>query len=1206
MNLVVPILAFGFSQIGMLWWLVAAAAPLVIHLLNRRRYKVVPWAAVEYLLAALQQRSWRIRFEQWLLLAIRTLLVVLLVLAVAGPYLDRLAGSFAAAEPIHKVIVLDGSYSMAYKPGERTRFELAKDLIRELIARSAQGDGFTLVLMSDPARAVVGTPAFVSDEARDALQRLKNPTSGDLTEAQRSVDEEGLLKELRDLKLPHGGGDLAGALAKVEEIVANAKRENPRLATTEIYFFTDLQRASWDLNTAAGGKRAREQLARLAGSARLAVADLGQEHCENLAVTILRALEPICTTHGPTNLRAEVRNFGSRPQHVNAELLVDGRRVQERAIDVAPRTQQSVSFAYRFESAGDHALEARLVGDPADLLDIDNHRWLIVPVKESVRALIVNGDGSPKDARFLATALDPYRDGSEPVPVQVAVVDGSLLQLDLRQFDCIFLSNVAQFAAGEPQALASYARAGGGLVFFLGDRVDPQYYNEQFGGSRPGQPRILPALLDRPSDVGQYSFDPLGYADPLLHEFKGNDNAGLLSTAITRYFRLKRPDPSAQVALAIRKTGDPAIVAARVAGDGPATGGRSILVALPASFASVDPLTREPWTNWPLKASFPPIVQSLLFAAIGPQGADRNGIVGRPLESSLPAAGAAAGLVLERPDGRKEQIRIATRDEAIRWSYPNTWQSGIYRTEFPSAAAANRMYAVNVDTTESDLAKLAPGELPPELIVFPGLADESQRPTPALGVQNGIERYFLVAVLALLLLETTLASVVRETNPHERHNFPTWLERLFGIPSDAAGEGTVWRLDNSWPLEAWVTLLGGIAIIVLIAAVYATDVGSAGRFRRAAMALLRLTAIGLLLVMIAGWVLRLNPSQLPYLVVIVDDSESMKIADHYDDADLRADIARCVKELGLDGVSRLNQAKTLLLENDAALLQALDGRYKLRVYFCSELARPQTGDLAELRTAIKRLDATGKSTRLGDSLRAILSDQGLSGVAAVVIFSDGITTDGEQLVGQPVARSGNAAGNSPAGSPSGPAAESSAAQSLAAEGGAADFARAKGIPLFTVGLGSGQPLKDIELADLRVPEVAFVDDILTFKFNLTSVGYAGKPLEVRLKNRQTGAVLDKQSVTLPPDHKPLELTLTYRPTEVGQYDFIVEADHLPDEVRYDNNQVERQVSVRKTQIRVLLVQAYPNYEFRYLKNLLERDSTIELKTLLQDADPEYA
>ena len=76
----------------------------------------------------------------------------------------------------------------------------------------------------------------------------------------------------------------------------------------------------------------------------------------------------------------------------------------------------------------------------------------------------------------------------------------------LRRFDCIFLSNVAQFTAGEAHGLANYVRGGGGLVFFLGDRVDAALYNQQLGGGRPGWPRLLPTLLDAPSGAGHVSF----------------------------------------------------------------------------------------------------------------------------------------------------------------------------------------------------------------------------------------------------------------------------------------------------------------------------------------------------------------------------------------------------------------------------------------------------------------------------------------------------------------------------------------------------------------------------------------------------------------------------------------------------------------------------------------------------------------------------
>jgi Aerotolerance regulator N-terminal len=77
------LLAFGFGNLLMLGWLCAAAIPLIVHLWNKRKYREVSWAAVEFLLAALRRNSRRIRVEQWLLLAVRTLLVAMLVVALA-------------------------------------------------------------------------------------------------------------------------------------------------------------------------------------------------------------------------------------------------------------------------------------------------------------------------------------------------------------------------------------------------------------------------------------------------------------------------------------------------------------------------------------------------------------------------------------------------------------------------------------------------------------------------------------------------------------------------------------------------------------------------------------------------------------------------------------------------------------------------------------------------------------------------------------------------------------------------------------------------------------------------------------------------------------------------------------------------------------------------------------------------------------------
>src|SRR5579864_8864844 len=62
----------------------AVSVPIIIHLLNRRRFKIVTWAAMRFLLAAQRKNSRRMRLEQLILLAVRCLLVLLLVLAMGS------------------------------------------------------------------------------------------------------------------------------------------------------------------------------------------------------------------------------------------------------------------------------------------------------------------------------------------------------------------------------------------------------------------------------------------------------------------------------------------------------------------------------------------------------------------------------------------------------------------------------------------------------------------------------------------------------------------------------------------------------------------------------------------------------------------------------------------------------------------------------------------------------------------------------------------------------------------------------------------------------------------------------------------------------------------------------------------------------------------------------------------------------------------
>jgi len=387
---------------------------------------------------------------------------------------------------------------------------------------------------------------------------------------------------------------------------------------------------------------------------------------------------------------------------------------------------------------------------------------------------------------------------------------------------------------------------------------------------------------------------------------------------------------------------------------------------------------------------------------------------------------------------------------------------------------------------------------------------------------------------------------------------PHWLQRLLGIDT-GPGEGTVWSIVHAWPWPPWLTLLVAAGAVALVVGIYLREGRQASRRYRLALAAVRIALVALVLLMIAQVSLALKRTGLPYVAVLLDDSLSMTIADRYDDHAPASPAGRA---------TRWDLARRLLLEDDAALLSAIEANYKLRLYYLTGVQASGASNVAELVEELQTAEPHGENTRLGAAVRGALDDLRGTAPAAIILLSDGINTDGPPL----------------------------------AE--AAAYAHRKGVPLFTVALGSDQPVRDLKLSDLLVDPVVFVDDLVTLEAKLGGTGYEGKKVAVVLRQQGKPEVLARTEVTLAPEGQ--QVRLTFRPDQVGQFQYVVEVEPQKDEIQTENNRQQRQVEVRKEKIRVLLVQAYPNYEFRYLRNMLARDKTIELHTVLQDADVQYA
>src|SRR5262245_51396364 len=280
-----PLAVFFLSPMAAAATLVGAASiPVIIHLLNRKRFRVVPWAAMRFLLAAQKRTTRKLRIEQWLLLAIRTLMIALLILAMISvlkwmePVWARVlpggvAVNTARLGRTHRIIVIDGSYSMGRRHADGTSFERAVQMAKRIVQSGNPGDGFSLVLLSAPAQTIVAGP---------------------------SDNTSAVAREIDALRLPHGNSDLAGGLTAVERMVAQPLgKYNQR----EVFVLTDMQRTffsgvalkSPSKPGASTGERAGEidLWQRVQQKASVVVVDVAREGADNLAVTNLYLGEPL-------------------------------------------------------------------------------------------------------------------------------------------------------------------------------------------------------------------------------------------------------------------------------------------------------------------------------------------------------------------------------------------------------------------------------------------------------------------------------------------------------------------------------------------------------------------------------------------------------------------------------------------------------------------------------------------------------------------------------------------------------------------------------------------------------------------------------------------------------------------------------------------------------------------------------------------------
>lgn len=681
---------------ALLWGMTAISVPIVIHLLNRRRFKILHWAAMDFLLEAARANRKRVQMEHLIVLLLRCLAVFLVVAAVSRPVSTSGALSMlpGARDQVERVIVLDDSASTGEKEGDKTAFDDEKRLVVELIndlARARPGDLLTIIRGSRARHADLVRSEAKSGRTDDVARRIDSWVPSDTRFP---------IKEAIDEALSSRGDE------KAEK--AGLKRY--------IYILTDLRKSDW-ADTGQGDFLAVHEAMRNAGKeTQFFLVDAGHDDPTNVGITSLQPQEKLVTTAIPQKLVASVRNYGRTSAHeVRLNLTVGASSVPVVPIpEIKPGETKEVEIGYTFTEAGPYAATVRLEGDR---LPPDDRRDVALEVVKAVRVLLV--DGKPTDdllesqVFYLERALAPPGEVKSGVEV-VTVPAERVTEEDLSSYHAVILCDLDRFPTQRLPALERYVREGGGLAIFVGEDVDPIAYEKDLwtakdkSGALIAGAGLLPCRLGEmkkppsPIKLGAPSFD-----HPLLRIFSGDNNPFLSRVRAKKHFTLPIDQVKDKTTKVICRWEDventPAIV------EKPFGDGRVVLVNTSASRA---------WTDWPREPSFPVIAQELVRHLSPAATKGKNLVVGEPILRAINPALFEAKAKLTIPGEKNPRELLAARNDqsdALWFTYSDTFTAGVYQLELqPRASGASprvESFAVELDPREGELAKMEPGLL---------------------------------------------------------------------------------------------------------------------------------------------------------------------------------------------------------------------------------------------------------------------------------------------------------------------------------------------------------------------------------------------------------------------------------------------------------------------------------------------------------------
>ncbi len=720
---------------------IAAAIPIILHILNRSKFRQVEWGAMHLLESVVKVNHKRFQFEQWILLAIRCAIPVLLAMCLARPVLTG-SRILTGDAPVSMVVLLDTSYSMEATTTKTEHFDQAIDAACAIIEATTRGSEVTVIQTGGAPSPVFDEPVF---------------------------DSSAVARRVRSLQAGYGASDMQKSLDMGLATLAGMTH-----GRRELIVISDFQPADWN-GSGNVAETIRQQVDAMSLKPELSLLQIGKPVLGNVSIESLSFSNRPLGVDQQLAVRANLRNHSDAARdNARVVLKIDGEEQSVSQVSLAGSSSSQVLFPCTFKTPGSHVVEVELIAD--DPLQTDNKFAAAMTIWDQINVLLVDGDPSSRplmsETDYLSVALTPYSFGRMKLSdlVKTQTVHATKFKTEnLGDYRVVVLANVPLLKSNESAALRDYVRDGGAVLVAAGNRIQTKWYNEQLFA----QERFLPAEFGVPrgkiDDNGTSSRIVAQHFDhPALQFFNEPANGDLSTAEIRQWYELRLPANQAMIMTSLsdenskseQQSTGPLVLARLDNGD-------PLLVEQSFGDGSVMQLATSAdadWSDLPMRPFYVPLMQQLVTTMAAQLNPPRNIRTGEPAVAILRSATEDASsnnahtMSVVVPDGSRRTIRSTAQGNQQMVRFDETRRPGVYTMLSPDADTIH--FVASTSREESNLETLDGPELTnlAETMGASVVASEADYLEQDRLRRNGREiwKYVLIALLAMMFLELVL------------------------------------------------------------------------------------------------------------------------------------------------------------------------------------------------------------------------------------------------------------------------------------------------------------------------------------------------------------------------------------------------------------------------------------------------------------------